>query len=307
MEEVGASGRRGRKRKFKNSKEGSRIRSQRYRENKQNYITLLENEIRELKQQVTDLSLQVDYYKNLIKVKNIDPDKDSDNFKFLREEQFLFNELVNVIQNMPMMIKQVTHFQNWENSGLMTESRIKFIKNSIKSLIDFCIPVGVKLSWEILKSMDKNTLDKIEEYQATSNLLKPAFIKEHNISEFDEIIYNYEGSLEVMEFIKMNYEKWTYTYVNLKDWVNQLVKIQHRIIGILKKGDEEFKNNFFTTKWSLYNHLIILLKHLNNPKFVKRYSLWDIPQKQCESKEESDMNYISEDEAETISVTIKTV
>lgn len=69
----------------------------------------------------------------------------------------------------------------------------------------------------MLKSIDKNSLDLIEEYQSTSNILKAAFIKYHNISDFDEIIYNYEGSLEVVDFVKRNYDNWKYTYVNLKE------------------------------------------------------------------------------------------
>lgn len=128
MEKKGVKNKRGRKKVFKNKQEGNRVRSQRHRDNKLNYISTLENQIKELKENITNLSKELEYYKKLVKTKNIDPDKETEDFKFLKEEDYCFNELANVITNMPMLIKQVSHLQNWENSGLMTNSRIKFIK-----------------------------------------------------------------------------------------------------------------------------------------------------------------------------------
>lgn len=154
--------------------------------------------------------------------------------------------------------------------------------------------------------MDNKKLNLVKEYQSTSNLLKPAFIKEHDINEFEEIIYNYEGAIEVLEFGWKYKSMWEYTHVNLRECMNDLVRIQQKIIATLKKGDDEFKETFNENKWTVYNHIIKLYKELNNPKFVNRYKVWDIPQKGNDVSENGDNCYISEDEIETISVTIKT-
>lgn len=128
MEEKSLAAKRGRKRVFKDDKEGNRVRSQRHRENKNNYISKLEEEIKELKETVAKLTQEVEFWRALLKMKNISADKDTEEFRFLREEDYAYKDFANVITNLPALVRSVTHFQQWDSSGMMNESRIKFIK-----------------------------------------------------------------------------------------------------------------------------------------------------------------------------------
>lgn len=93
---------------------------------------------------MTSLSNEVEFYKSLLKVSKIDPENDSEVFKFLREENFMIDGISNVIKESPELVKMSTHVHQWESAGNASEARINLLKNAFKIIIDFCVPISVK-------------------------------------------------------------------------------------------------------------------------------------------------------------------
>lgn len=62
---------RGRKRKYNDESEGNRLRSQKHRILKKDYVKSLETKVQELSAKVVELTSEVDYYKSLLHVMKI--------------------------------------------------------------------------------------------------------------------------------------------------------------------------------------------------------------------------------------------
>lgn len=129
------------------------------------YIKNLEEEVRVLKSQVTDLTSKIDYYKNILQANNIN-EHSNDVPEFIRDENFHWSGFPKTIQETPELVKASMHMQLWESSGTRSPSRLKFINDAFSSIINHIAPTGVKLPLIIYRNIDETTLDLIKEYRS---------------------------------------------------------------------------------------------------------------------------------------------
>ena len=146
MNEQAEKSRRGRKRKHSaGPKEQNRLRGQKFRQKRKDYIELLEQQVEELQKEVSSLTSKLEECKKNLDIKSLRKESNSAKYKFLEDENFFFDGLVNLITENPDMVKTSMHYQTYESSGSSSESRIKFIKEAFETIIDYCVPDPTKI------------------------------------------------------------------------------------------------------------------------------------------------------------------
>lgn len=197
--------------------------------------------------------------------------------------------------NAPEMVKSTTHMNQWEREGNVTEQRIKLIKNAFDVLYNFWIPKVVKVWCVLYKEIHENTVDQYKKYQSLSTMKRLEFVKQEKLSKLMELVFEYENSLGVIEWIRSNSDLMEHTYFNMREWIHNLIKIQNKMIHTLDKGDQMFMNIIPNMGLELLNHSVILFRSIKTPEFLNKYSLWDIPKKKADWDKIYDDLYLSEE------------
>lgn len=184
--------------------------------NKQ-YIEYLENENRQLKQQVDDLSNQIQLYKSQIKTLESDVKANPMKFRFLGEDRVAYDQFPHTISISPENVSIGTHLELWDKHGYMSETRWKFIHESFKGIIDYSVPIGLKVFSILINNLRKNTKSSIERYQNFSSLKKADFLQKNELSECEKILYDYEHYASVVDYLEKNNEELMVTYNQIKE------------------------------------------------------------------------------------------
>lgn len=273
-------------------REQDRLRSQKCRMKKKEYWDSLENEVEELKNQIADLSRELEHYKAIFKINGIDINKETLKLKFLDAENFHFNDMTNMIKEHPEMVKSTLHYQLWENDGPTSESRVKLIKNAFRSLIDFAVPDGIKIAWisyvnlhrdhsspNSAETEKEDIMSLYEKYKALHNIDKQEFINSHKLSMFHQILFEDENAKELIEIEADTRHIVREFYDDIKDVVITMVRAKRRLMKHLDRINKFALDAIGLVSIDQINKLILIFKKLRKPELLNRYNLWGIPKK----------------------------
>ena len=136
------------------------------KQKRKDYIELLEQQVEELQKEVSSLTSKLEECKKNLDIKSLRKESNSAKYKFLEDENFFFDGLVNLITENPDMVKTSMHYQTYESSGSSSESRIKFIKEAFETIIDYCVPDPTKIWMVLMTSMPPNVKDLLQKYNS---------------------------------------------------------------------------------------------------------------------------------------------
>ena len=131
----------------------SKFRSRNYRKRKKDYYEDLESKVSVLEKEVSKLQAELSKYKKVVEANKIDINNSKLYPEFAKDEDFAFDEAVNMTQERPELSRLSFHLQLWENYGPNSKSRIEFINTLFDSIIDNIAPVDCKIGYAIRKEM----------------------------------------------------------------------------------------------------------------------------------------------------------